>query len=620
MKTTKKAKPIKSLNLRGFKLLFNLCPHYYIFETVSQIAVGILPFIPIYFSAKIISELSGARNLTVIWHYVFLTLLTTGILSIVKCALSRVTNYYKNIFGQKMECILSDKMISLDYPDIDDQKTKALVSQINQNRDSGGYGFYSIYSQTPIFVNGLTKVITVIGMTASLFTQKVSASSQFAFLNNVFFPIGLIVLLITSCWLFGFFISKSAEYWYKNTEANKFGNRTYGYVCNMLGNSHNDYDIRVYNVIDNTIDLMNKNITNCYGKHSYMSKMARTKMGFEEAMANLMPFAFLTVVYAYVGVKCYAGAFDIGSATRYISALAMLFDGVKDILVPIQELKENKEFMKVIFKYLDMPNKMYMGSLTTEKRTDCKYELEFKNVSFKYPGSDIYALKNLSFKFKIGEKLAIVGQNGSGKTTFIKLLCRLYDPTEGEILLNGINIQKYNYDDYMNIFSVVFQDFELLPLTLGENVATSDEYDRERVLKCLDDAGFTERLKNLPDGLDTYISKKFDKNGVNVSGGESQKIAIARALYRNSPFVILDEPTAALDPIAESEIYSKFNTLVKDKSAIYISHRLSSCRFCEKIAVFDHGTVVQTGSHDELLLDENGKYSQLWNAQAQYYK
>ena len=209
--------------------------------------------------------------------------------------------------------------------------------------------------------------------------------------------------------------------------------------------------------------------------------------------------------------------------------------------------------------------------------------------------------------------------NGSGKTTFIKLLCRLYDPTEGEVLLNGIDIRKYNYMEYMRIFSVVFQDFRLFALKLGENVASKADYDRGIVLDCLKKAGFSEKLAELKNGLETYLYKDHERDGVDVSGGEAQKIAIARALYRDSPFIILDEPTAALDPVAEAEIYSKFDVIAGDRTTIYISHRLSSCRFCDKIIVFHEGSVIQQGTHASLVADERGKYYELWHAQAQYY-
>jgi ATP-binding cassette subfamily B protein len=267
-----------------------------------------------------------------------------------------------------------------------------------------------------------------------------------------------------------------------------------------------------------------------------------------------------------------------------------------------------------------MKSEMHKGTLPIGGRGKYdKYKIEFKNVSFKYPGSETYALKNLNLKFKSGQRMAVVGQNGSGKTTMIKLLCRLYDPTEGEITLDGIDIKKYDCAEYMSAFAVVFQDFKLLPFSLGQNVAASAEVDRSLAEKCLAMAGLGERLKTLPKGIDTALYNDFEEDGVEISGGEAQKIAIARALYKDAPILILDEPTAALDPIAEFEIYSKFNEMASGKTAIYISHRLSSCRFCDDIAVFHEGELVQRGSHGALARDEGGKYHELWNAQAQHY-
>lgn len=322
--------------------------------------------------------------------------------------------------------------------------------------------------------------------------------------------------------------------------------------------------------------------------------------------------------YLFTCLKAIGGAFGVGSITQYVGAVTALAENVNLLLQAYGNMKANAEHMEKTFAYLDIPNAMYQGSLTTEKRRDRKYEVEFKDVSFKYPGSEHWALRHVNMKFKVGKRLAIVGENGSGKTTFIKLLCRLYDPQEGQILLNGIDIRKYRYDDYMNIFAVVFQDFQLLCQPLGANVAGNMEYDR--AYKALVDAGFGDRLKTMEKGLDTVVYKDLSDEGIEVSGGEAQKIAIARALYKDAPFLILDEPTAALDPIAEAEIYSKLDKIAGDKTAIYISHRLSSCKFCDEIAVFHEGKVIQQGTHAELTAEENGKYYELWNAQAQYYK
>ena len=216
--------------------------------------------------------------------------------------------------------------------------------------------------------------------------------------------------------------------------------------------------------------------------------------------------------------------------------------------------------------------------------------------------------------------MAVVGMNGSGKSTFIKLLCRLYEPTEGVITMNGIDIRRYDYQEYLSLFSVVFQDFKLFSFTLGENVAMAETYSEEKVRDALEKAGLVEFLQHRKDGMKTVLYRDFDNDGVEVSGGEAQKLALARAVCKGAPFVLLDEPTAALDPKAEYEIYKRFNDLVADRTTVYISHRMSSCRFCGDIAVFHEGQVVQRGSHEALMEERNGKYYELWTAQSQYYQ
>ena len=308
----------------------------------------------------------------------------------------------------------------------------------------------------------------------------------------------------------------------------------------------------------------------------------------------------------------------MGSVAQYVAAITALSSNLTQLINTWGQFRFNAVFLRTNYEFLDTPNKMYQGSLTTEKRSDREYEIEFRDVSFHYPGTDTWALRHVNMKFRVGSRLAVVGENGSGKTTFIKLLCRLYDPTEGEILLNGIDIRKYDYKNYIALFSVVFQDFQLLSFPLGQNVAAAMRYEATRAESCLDLAGFGKRLNTLSQGLETPLYKEFDESGVQLSGGEAQKIALARALYKDAPFVVLDEPTAALDPVAEMEVYLNFDKIAGDKTAVYISHRLSSCKFCNEIAVFDHGQVVQQGTHDNLLKDM-GKYQELWEAQAQYY-
>lgn len=240
-------------------------------------------------------------------------------------------------------------------------------------------------------------------------------------------------------------------------------------------------------------------------------------------------------------------------------------------------------------------------------------------MTFTYPGAETPSLTNINCVLRKEEKVAIVGRNGSGKTTFIKLLCRLYDPQEGAILLNGTDIREYRYEDYLKFFSTVFQDFCIFALQLGENVASESVYEEKDVVRALENAGFKERLKTLQNGLHTQLYKYFYDDGVELSGGEKQKVAIARCLYKDAPYAILDEPIAALDPVAEADIYQRMNQFIETKGAIYISHRLSSCHFCHRIMVFEGGQLVETGTHEELLA-ATGLYHRLWHAQAKYYQ
>ena len=241
---------------------------------------------------------------------------------------------------------------------------------------------------------------------------------------------------------------------------------------------------------------------------------------------------------------------------------------------------------------------------------------------FKYPRSEEYVLEDINLTIKPGEHLSIVGLNGAGKTTFIKLLCRLYDVTSGRILIDGTDIKKYSQEEYRKLFAVVFQDFQLFAFSLKDNILMGDA-DREAEETAMEEAlklsGLYDDAMALSQGVDTLLFKSFDEHGTELSGGQKQKAAISRALYRNAPIVILDEPTAALDPMAEYDIYKKFDTLVENKSAIYISHRLSSCKFCDKIAVFADKTIKEYGTHDELIKVSDGIYSEMFNTQAQYY-
>ncbi len=614
------AKEAFKLNFWAYKQYFVLSPWYFIISLVKVIISKATPYIGVYLSAMLITELVGDRDPERLKGLVIAIVCSAAVITLLDILLSKLASVFEIPYSLSSRYnIYGKKFLSLDFSRIDDPKTHELFSLIKQNQTGGGWGIQRLPWQVESLIGEIIGTICGGAVGIGVFTSIVPESAgRFTVLNSPFFTVFIIVLLFMMTVIAPIINTAAGKISAKYASTHNLANRLFGFFGFFGSDADEGPDVRIYNfskfsekyILDKTDPFHSKGI--------YM-KLAKKYRGPASVISNALLMLFKIVIYAYVCLKAYFGAFGIGLVTQYITSVTMFCNHINSLIDLIGNMYANAEFIKLSYDFLTMPNDMYQGSLTVEKRRDRNYEVEFKNVSFKYPGAKQYSLQNVSLKFRVGEKLAVVGQNGSGKTTFIKLLCRLYDPTEGEILLNGINIRKYDYKEYMSIFSVVFQDYKLFAYKLGENVACSSSYDRERAKKCLRDVGFGDRLETLPDGLDTYLYKNFDNAGVNISGGEAQKIALARAVYKDSPFIILDEPTASLDPKAEAEIYSNTERIVGDRTAIYISHRLSSCRFCTEILVFDKGTMVQQGSHDALLADAGGKYHELWYAQAQYY-
>lgn len=309
----------------------------------------------------------------------------------------------------------------------------------------------------------------------------------------------------------------------------------------------------------------------------------------------------------------------IGNFTLYLG-FAMSFSGALTAL-----LQRFSDYLRESLKVDDFRSFMAQQGAVPENPKEVPDGLnltfEFHNVAYKYLKADKYALKDLNLVLKPGEKLAVVGLNGAGKTTMIKLLLRLYDPTEGYITLNGEDIRNFTKEEYYKLFSPVFQNVEVFAATLAENIALlpPDEIDRDRAAACLEQAGLGDKFAEMKKGLDTELLKVVDEEGIDLSGGEKQKLALARALYKGAPVVVLDEPTAALDALAEKQLYERFDTMIGDRSAVYISHRLASTRFCDNIAMFADGHMVEYGTHDELMA-KNGEYAHMFDVQAQYYR
>ena len=331
------------------------------------------------------------------------------------------------------------------------------------------------------------------------------------------------------------------------------------------------------------------------------------------------------IAYSLLIRQVLTGQISIAEFTLYIGIVAGFCEWIYDVSENMAYLKESSHNFNMYNEFMSQKD-FFEHTENVKSDNDSNVisnapEIEFRNVGFTYEGSDKPVLKNLNFKIKAGEKIALVGNNGAGKTTIVKLLCGLYPPTEGEILVDGQSIDEIGIDKYQDKISVLFQDTTPISFSIAENVCGCDisQIDKERLDSCLKAAGIYEKIQSLPKKENSYITQTLEDDGILLSGGETQKLLLAKAMYKDGPFLILDEPTSALDPIAESKIYEEYNEMSLDKTSIFISHRLASTKFCDKIMFLDEGQIVETGSHDELI-KKGGKYRKIFDIQSHYYR
>ena len=602
---------------RAVKLTQKLEPKMLPLLACSALCEAANPFVGLYFSARIVDGLlSGAAAETIV-PLILWTLGLTLFFHLLGKGLSRAREVVEERLYYRELHLVDAVFLKTDYENLENPCIQNLARDYREGVNMRGANLaYALGDDSlrPLLQGAFTIVFAAVFALPLFFAGGDAAAHPFLAGPG---PAILMTLAILCSVFLSLFISRRGM---QKSWALARGmlrvNRNFQYVVGRLITQYQSgKELRLYReqglfgrfisrALNTCTDLLKKE-TGCEARYEGLAA------GISALLSGLS--------YLFVALKALTGAFGAGMVIQYAGAITRFTTGLTDFAGAFSNALEQVPFLEDLYAILDLKPVLYSGTLPVEKRDDNDYVIEFHHVSFRYPGASEWALRDLSMQLKVGKHLAVVGRNGSGKTTFIKLLCRLYDPTEGEITLNGIDIRKYRYEEYLAIFSVVFQDFALFSFPLGQNVAASTEVDEPCAKKCLDEAGFSDRLRTLPKGLATPLYKNFDPDGVEVSGGEAQKIAIARALYKNAPFVVLDEPTAALDPLSEAEIYERFGEMVGDRTAVYISHRLSSCRFCDDIAVFDRGQIVQRGSHETLLSQKGSLYEKLWNAQAQYY-
>lgn len=604
------------INLRGIGLIYSLVPGNLFMTVLFILADVIYSYWDYFFLAKLVNDVaSGSAREVLVWDVVFVTIGKTLVMYVFK--LLQMFYFYAGSNSWELaNAHLNEKMMCMDYEYMESESIHNRRRDIDtMARYNGGGICLLFWLATPVVEKGLQMLIAFCYMVYLVSRSFVAFPGNpmmaAAFVGS--FAAAFAILLTISAKKNKMAQEKMCQY----NEANVPHYRQFQfYSTEYIEKEECGKTIRMFHqqkLLTGHFDrLMERVYDNLDGLFRENLKK-NIWVGAVEALVS-------GLVYFLLAVMVSRKAVSIGSICLYAGCITNFLFHFRWWMEQWVLLSENTRYVKNYLDFLEIPNKKYEGTLPVEKRDDDQFYIEFCHVSFRYPGSDQDVLKDFSIRFRIGERLAVVGKNGSGKTTFIKLLCRLYDPTEGEIRLNGIDIRKFDYQEYLSLFSVVFQDFKIPALPLGEVVAVSTQYDSVKVEDVLERVGLRPLLSKLPDGLETPLYTDFDQNGVEISGGEAQKVAIARALYHDTPFVILDEPTAALDPLAEYEIYSHFDDLVGSKTAVYISHRLSSCQFCNDILVIDEGKAVQRGSHADLVQDKAGLYYTLWNTQAQYYQ
>ena len=571
------------------KVLFAQCGVYTILASIA-------PFIGIFLPKFLIDELLGQRRIEIILMTLigFFLLSSVVIYSIawLRCAYSpRVTKIRTDYIT-----MISDKIMKMDFKNTEDPEVLNKIKSVMNAVMSNNTGVEGVYH-------------TLLGLFGRL-TAFVGYISIVLFLS----PWILLFLIINVLISYALTMRvKKYEYSQKEKAADK-DRRTF-YVFDTMYDFAYGKDIRIYDLKNILIDKFKK----FRGERIDISNDVQEKQLKVKIVDVILLVIRECVVYGYLIYNVLFTGMGIGDFTMYFSTINGFGDWMKGILGDLAHIKAQNMYLDDMREFLEI--KSEDKEKTRDIPIDSSYEIEFKNVSFKYPKTDKYIYKNLSLKIKKGQRLAIVGINGAGKTTFVKLLCRLYEPTSGEILINGVNIKDFSKEEYYKILSVVFQDIKTFAFTVAENVSLEnlEDVDREKVLHCIEKAGVGDKINSLQKGIDTSLLKILDGEGVELSGGENQKLALARALYKNGKIVILDEPTSALDAVAEYNIYKGFDELIGDKTAIYISHRLASTKFCDVIAFFENGEIVEYGTHEELL-KKNGKYSDMFNIQAQYYK
>ena len=575
----------------------------------SAFAAATLPYLSLFFSARILNLLL-AKSYRACLYTVVVFLLTQYGLGLFEKICRQYLDGQKELCLARTEQKITAKALELEFEKFEKTETMDAIRRTNvSSMGSGNVGDQLIVIHT--LITSLLSVLYALFFLLRLFL--LSDSSRNNFFTSSFSMLALLLLCGVQLALSSRINRRSTQKKIELNQGNDHSNSVANYLVNVMLEERRADDIRIGH-LDHFLDVQfGKAMEHFLPMYLDFARFSAITDGKNALLSLLSNFA----AYLVIGARALYGVLPIGDVLLYAGSVTRAMSDLQTFLATGSEFDYINSYLSTYEDFIAQPSMAYDGTLPIEKRDDGQYEFAFHDVSFSYPGTNIPVLEHVTLSFAVGEKTALVGRNGAGKTTLIKLLCRLYEPTSGYITLNGIDIRKYSYKEYTQAFSVVFQDFHLFSLPLDENIAAGTEIDEAALQSSLAKVGHTDHVQQLPQGVRTRLYNN-NGSGVDLSGGEAQRTAIARALYKDAPFVILDEPTAALDPIAEAEIYEQFSQMTAGKTAVYISHRMSSCKFCDRIIVLDHGRIAEDGTHDTLLAN-HGIYANLYETQAQYY-
>ena len=579
-----------------FAMCWRLDKRFPVVILLKEILNAIKTVMTVVLPKFIIDALFTTQNKEEAVRFLLIYAGTLFAISLITAVLNRSTIILKSISFQRFQADIGKKLMQIDYERLETPEFLNLKQKADQYAYSGGYGFAVILEDSVGLFGKLLTFAGLISVIAILSPWLVLAVIIIVALNSLVF-------------------AKTNKHGIKYRMEQSVQERRIGYYSKKMEDFQYGKEIRTYNLAPWFLEKYNQQIK-VLGK--FYNNIANTR--FISGAFNSFTFAIqLIISYFFVIKQTLDSALSVGNFTMYLAAVSSFASILSEIIKTVVQLSQFNTYFEAFKEYINMPS--MENTKGGKPILPENFDIEFQNISFKYGTSEKFALQNVNVKFNSKERIAIIGENGAGKSTFVKLLMRLYEPTEGKILINGINVKEIDYNHYQTWFAAVFQDFKLFSFSIKENITFGNdktEEDKKRLENIVSASGLKEVTDKLDKGLETLVYRDFDDAGFTPSGGEGQKIAIARAAYKNAPIVILDEPTAALDPKAENKIYEQFDSFFADKCSLYISHRMAVTKFSDRTLVFDNARIVQDGNHDTLISQE-GKYKELYNLQAKYY-